>query len=145
MRSPVAHAGIDRRDSFPEGHQDHISQVAEARAKRVYLDVSLGAAPFVANIGCLTMRDSARSLCARDFFSVPQVGSYYNPDELTELMKSVNSIPAYIERCDYFLVVCPTTEHADMQNVICDYGSWTRRGLPTRARASERACLQYDS
>ena len=77
-----------------------------------------------------------RRAFGRDYISVPQVGSYYNPDELTELMKSVNSIPAYIERCDYFLVVCPTIEHADMQNVICDYGSWTRRGLREQARVT---------
>ena len=63
-----------------------------------------------------------------DFFSVPQQGSYYATETLTELTKAVDSIPAFIERCTHFFVVCPTIQHDDMSDVVCDFASWERRG-----------------
>ena len=63
-----------------------------------------------------------------DYFSVMQAGDYYNPEVITELMNAVNSIPAYIERCSHFFVVCPTTQHADLDDVMCSYATWRRRG-----------------
>ena len=45
-----------------------------------------------------------------------------------DLMKAVNSIPAYVERSSHFFAICPTVTHGDLDDVICDYGSWLERG-----------------
>ena len=47
---------------------------------------------------------------------------------MTELMKAVNSIPAYVERCTHFLAICPTIQHRDLDEVACDFASWLERG-----------------
>ena len=39
-----------------------------------------------------------------DFISVPQVGTYHDPDAAAELMKAVLSIPAFVERSTHFFV-----------------------------------------
>ena len=44
-----------------------------------------------------------------DYISMPQVGVYH-PSALSDLVKSVHSIPAYVERCTHFFVLCPTTK-----------------------------------
>ena len=50
-----------------------------------------------------------------DFVSVPQIASSYSglsveeeAGRTSELMKAVNSIPAYVERCTHFFAICPT-------------------------------------
>ena len=44
------------------------------------------------------------------------------------LVKAVNSIPAYIERSTHFFVVCPEVEHLDLPGVVCNLSSWFDRG-----------------
>ena len=54
-----------------------------------------------------------------DFISVPQVSASYTElaaqdsadgaGQLSDLMKAVNSIPAYVERCTHFFTICPPT------------------------------------
>ena len=71
----------------------------------------------------------ARAPCAGlDYFSIPQIGSYFNGDVQSELVKAVNSIPAYIERSSHFFVVCPTVEHLNFPDELCNFGSWQARG-----------------
>ena len=62
-----------------------------------------------------------------DYFSVPQKGMYHSPrtpGTAAELLKSINSIPAYIERCSHFFVLCPTIQHKDLADISCGFGSW---------------------
>ena len=71
----------------------------------------------------------ARAPCAGlDYFSIPQIGSYFNGDVQSELVKAVNSIPAYIERSSHFFVVCPTVGHLNFPDELCNFGSWQARG-----------------
>lgn len=56
-------------------------------------------------------------------------------DEALDLQcKAINSIPAYVERCELFIVPCPPITHGDLvdeetkEHVINDYASWSRRG-----------------
>ena len=44
------------------------------------------------------------------------------------LVKAVNSIPAYIERSTHFIVVCPEVKHMDLPGVVCNLSSWLDRG-----------------
>ena len=65
-----------------------------------------------------------------DIFSVPQEGTYHSPrtpGTEAELLKSINSIPAYIERCSHFFVLCPTIQHKELADISCGFGSWGRR------------------
>ena len=62
-----------------------------------------------------------------DYFSVPQVGDYHGGGQ-SDLMKAVESIPAYVERCSHFFAVTPSVEHRDLSGTMCNLGSWLRRG-----------------
>ena len=66
------------------------------------------------------------------------MGIYNAPDEMTELMKAVNSIPAYIERSTHFFALCPTVQHAELSGVLCDFGSWQSRASDPAARLARR-------
>ena len=71
-----------------------------------------------------------------DYISVPQmaVESYVElsaeeeAGQRSELMKAVNSIPAYVERSTHFFCICPTVQHHDLPGVTCSYASWLERG-----------------
>ena len=63
----------------------------------------------------------------QDYFSVPQIGEYLQGDT-SDLIKAVNSIPSYIERCSHFFACVPSVKHNDREGVMCDFGSWLSRG-----------------
>jgi len=62
-----------------------------------------------------------------DYMSVPQIGTYLDAG-VSDLMKAVESIPAYVEKASHFFAVTPTVTHADLPSVTCNYGSWLKRG-----------------
>ena len=45
-----------------------------------------------------------------------------------DMIKAVNSIPAYIEHATHFFVVSPNVNHRELPNVVCGYSSWLERG-----------------
>ena len=45
-----------------------------------------------------------------------------------DLIKAVNSIPAYIEHATHFFVVSPDVPHCELPGVVCGYSSWLNRG-----------------
>eukprot|EP00928_Gymnodinium_smaydae_P083387 TRINITY_DN66626_c0_g1_i1.p1 TRINITY_DN66626_c0_g1~~TRINITY_DN66626_c0_g1_i1.p1 ORF type:complete len:687 (-),score=81.87 TRINITY_DN66626_c0_g1_i1:47-2035(-) len=66
-----------------------------------------------------------------DYFSIPQqVG--YDPNATGDMLKAVDSIPAYVEMTDYFVVLCPTCEHSEVRDGnaprLCNYYTWKTRG-----------------
>ena len=49
--------------------------------------------------------------------------------ELIEQLKgAVESIPSYIERSSQMWILVPPVKHADLENAVCDFNSWRRRG-----------------
>mmetsp|Transcript_10167 Transcript_10167/g.26619 ORF Transcript_10167/g.26619 Transcript_10167/m.26619 type:complete len:302 (-) Transcript_10167:1934-2839(-) len=62
-----------------------------------------------------------------DYMSVPQIGTYLDAG-VSDLMKAVESIPAYVEKASHFFAVTPTVTHANLPSVKCNYGSWLKRG-----------------
>ena len=71
-----------------------------------------------------------------DAFSLPQV---FGTDSLdlsmemsnqTEAASAVQSIPAYVERCDLFIVLAPDLNHADTGE-RCNYTTWLSRWYRT--------------
>jgi len=68
-----------------------------------------------------------------DYFSVPQIGAYHTSQddaeqEASDLIRAVNSIPAYIEHTTHFFALCPTVQHSDLPEITCDFASWKMRG-----------------
>eukprot|EP00961_Rhodomonas_salina_P244878 3309269-Rhodomonas_salina.2 len=66
-----------------------------------------------------------------DFFSIPQnVG--YDLDAGADLMNAINSIPAYVQMCRHFIMLCPPLEHKNTKDgqfaAVCDMSSWAQRG-----------------
>jgi len=68
-----------------------------------------------------------------DFFSVPQrfrprrSGSH--PELMTvEMRSAVLSIPAYVDRAQYFVALVPSVSHNDSPNLRCDRATWSARG-----------------
>ena len=70
-----------------------------------------------------------------DYISVPQeVTTTYTElstggeGQASDLMKAVNSIPAYVERSSHFFAICPTVKFRESPEVVCDLGTWLGRG-----------------
>jgi len=105
------------------------AQIAESR-KLMQLDAN----------GVLT--DVKDGLIWMDFFSIPQISDRVGSFDqcLEENLKAVNSIPAYVERCDYFWVLTPNAVHAD-SGIVCDFDSWRSRGWCRLEEWANALCL----
>lgn len=64
-----------------------------------------------------------------DYFSVPQADSEKQAD-------SIRSIPQYVSKAAYFLVLCPATQHEGGH--VCDFISWAARGWCRLEETSRR-------
>ena len=81
-----------------------------------------------------------------DYFSIPQItdrrdskGGNIPPG----VASAIESIPAYVETAQYFVVLAPVVEHAD-DGSLMDYTTWRDRGWCRVERAS-RALSQGDT
>ena len=69
-----------------------------------------------------------------DWFSIPQITPRMlgcNVSDMSntrsDMQKAVDSIHAYVEASDIFLVLCPSVQHTD-RGEICNQLSWASRG-----------------
>ena len=67
-----------------------------------------------------------------DYFCCPQDVTGL-PDHREEFLRCACSMPFYIQRCKFFIVVAPPLTHADMtlpsgEKMSCDLRSWSKRG-----------------
>jgi len=74
-----------------------------------------------------------------DYFSVPQlqdrsVGAD-STDAASDMGKAVMSIPAYVERSRFFVILAPEVEHVDVSGRFINYASWRSRGWCRLERA----------
>ena len=58
-----------------------------------------------------------------DYFSIPQDTQTHS----SEQRNGINSIPAYIHRCEFFVVLCPALKHATTLSPL-NHHSWAERG-----------------
>ena len=58
-----------------------------------------------------------------DYFSIPQDTHTHS----SEQRNAINSIPAYIDRCEFFVVLCPALKHATTLLPL-NHQSWAERG-----------------
>ena len=62
-----------------------------------------------------------------DFASIPQCDNELNHEQTKQAqMDAIQSIPAYVKACSFFIVLCPTIPHTT--GGICDFRSWQQRG-----------------
>lgn len=57
-----------------------------------------------------------------DYSCIPQAA-----EARLEQLDAIRSIPAYLERCDYFWVLAPEAKHDDTKE-WCNFGTWRSRG-----------------
>ena len=50
-----------------------------------------------------------------------------SPERLQEMLRAINSVPAYIQRSEVMLVLAPVVQHAE-DGTDCQYSSWKDRG-----------------
>ena len=62
-----------------------------------------------------------------DYVSMPQLNGSHTAEARSQRERALQSMPAYVERCSHFLVVCPAVEHRERQ-VVCDLSSYFRSG-----------------
>ena len=58
-----------------------------------------------------------------DYFSIPQDTQIHS----SEQRNAINSIAAYIDRCEFFVVLCPALKHATTLSPL-NHHSWAERG-----------------
>ncbi|CAE7285764.1 anks1b [Symbiodinium natans] len=59
-----------------------------------------------------------------DYFSCPQLERFSNPQNL---QKAIDSIPAYVSKCDFFMALCPVVESSAADETFSEY-TWSQRG-----------------
>ena len=78
-----------------------------------------------------------------DYFSIPQDTQTHS----SEQRNGINSIPAYIHRCEFFVVLCPALKHATSLSPLNHY-SWAERGwcrseVMSRLLSAEKGSVLY--
>eukprot|EP00913_Durusdinium_trenchii_P035974 g33658.t1 len=68
-----------------------------------------------------------------DYFSIPQLDNLsasVSVDEMgSDLQKAVESIPSYLRRCKFFVILAPAVEHVDTGELLSKH-TWSERGWP---------------
>eukprot|EP00435_Cladocopium_sp_Y103_P019095 s359_g4.t1 len=62
-----------------------------------------------------------------DFFSIPQLEMRKDSAAGTDLQNAVDSIPTYVRRSKFFIVLAPPLEHADTGQLLNEF-TWKKRG-----------------
>ncbi|CAE8611084.1 unnamed protein product [Polarella glacialis] len=65
-----------------------------------------------------------------DYFAVPQCNihaSNHPEKKLSEFQAAIRSIPSYVDRCKYFIILAPPILRPDLKDLL-DYSTWCSRG-----------------
>ena len=74
---------------------------------------------------CPTAADFASGLYVwYDYFSIPQGAA--RPESLVR-QNAIHSIPSYVARCEFFVVLCPAFKHTDQDRTL-SHATWGERG-----------------
>lgn len=123
-----------------EGHEIFLPDDWESFLKGVSIGSGLEVQELEAKGARVKERDAAtlvndvgNSLIWIDYMSVPELKARSSAfisessDTDGDFLNAVNSIPAYVERCDYFWICAPSAIHADT-GVPCNLNTWHSRG-----------------
>ncbi|CAE7590777.1 BMY1 [Symbiodinium natans] len=137
MAAFVSHQWLAKHHPDPDLRQIRILQ----GALKLLLTSESGSVPLdimtegsVPNAKPLPMKDfQAKPLFLwYDYFSVPQLEDrkfYAAADERdgSQQALAINSIPAYVSRCRFFLALCPVVD-CPWEDKVLSAASWSRRG-----------------
>ncbi|CAE7600803.1 Kinase D-interacting substrate of 220 kDa [Symbiodinium microadriaticum] len=74
-----------------------------------------------------------------DFFSCPQSASAEQPRQL-----AIRSIPTYVDRCQFFIILCPPVQHTE-QEFTLNRRSWESRGWCRLERMAQELTTRADA
>lgn len=129
----VSHQWVAVQHPDPEFQQMRVLQAALRRLMRGQGVVPLDyVTETVTTAKPLPMKEFQTSLFLwYDYFSIPQqeVREAYAADESdgSQQAKAINSIPGYVAKCRFFLVLCPFLESGSGAHVLSAL-TWSRRG-----------------
>eukprot|EP00403_Amphidinium_massartii_P023779 CAMPEP_0178395682 /NCGR_PEP_ID=MMETSP0689_2-20121128/13344_1 /TAXON_ID=160604 /ORGANISM="Amphidinium massartii, Strain CS-259" /LENGTH=539 /DNA_ID=CAMNT_0020016343 /DNA_START=211 /DNA_END=1830 /DNA_ORIENTATION=+ len=111
----------EQADLFKEEDYDAFLKGVSAGTSRAmsHIEVSISTRDF--RSGTEFFNEVVSGFVWLDYHSIPQASK----DE--DFYKAVNSIPRFVNRCDYFWVCAPTAMHEELQQQR-DFSSWRRRG-----------------
>ncbi|CAE7584650.1 ankrd52 [Symbiodinium natans] len=75
-----------------------------------------------------------------DYLCVPQGSS---PDAIKNRQHAINSIPSYVARCEYFVILCPELQHMDQPRILSQ-SSWADRGWCRTERLARELAARDD-
>ena len=141
MHSQVTHEWLSWAHPDPDGDQLRVLCRVIERWKRGELDTEMDPMHTILYKHKFTTKAKDwESMLKRtyfwvDWFSMPQPGAEKVEDIGEEAMdvlrtegtKAIRSIPAYVERSDFILILVPSLYHSDRKVPTC-YRTWRRRG-----------------
>jgi len=85
---------------------------------------------------------TSANLCSADHRTMSTASADGQITKLVQQLKAaVDSIPSYIERSSMMWVLVPPVKHASIDDAVCDFSSWRRRGwCRMEFAASKLAC-----
>jgi len=154
----ISHQWVSNEHPDPDGKQLKVFQGAMSNL----LSGSIPAQPGVSDaffsvfLGwpSLTLPDLSASTIFvwYDYFCIPQYtisaeSRSFSQNSFEAQRKAIASIPAYVDRCDFFVVLCPLMKHATTHSTL-DYDSWAERGwcrteAMTRNLSVKNGCVLF--
>lgn len=129
-----SHQWLGTRQADPEGKQFKVLQEALKKIISRKVKVQTGLLQLLAHgkVSQLTADEISKISSGYvwfDWTSIPQITMRTGDGDDTgsDMLKAVNSIPAYVEAADIFLVLCPVERHSE-SGQLCGYSSWAKRG-----------------
>eukprot|EP00397_Hematodinium_sp_SG-2012_P001876 GEMP01001881.1.p1 GENE.GEMP01001881.1~~GEMP01001881.1.p1 ORF type:complete len:798 (+),score=186.69 GEMP01001881.1:195-2588(+) len=137
-RNPVifiSHQWLSVRHPDPEGNQLKVLQQALKRLIAGHEVRSTGVSSMLYRKDEVNRKWGKTLRNARiwyDYFSIPQIT--YDPECRADLLRAVQSIPAYVEMSSHTFILSPPIAHREFVDkttgrpTMCDYYSWLERG-----------------
>lgn len=129
-------------NAIPDPDFKQLSILKEAlqnlMADTTHISIHLGSQLFHGASTTITAEDlKAQPLFVwYDYFSCPQFAAALPGQDVgKELQKAISSIPAYVERSEFFMILAPSMRHAD-RDLVLGYSSWRSRGWCRAERAA---------
>ena len=126
----ISHQWVSAHHPDPEGQQLKVFQAAmvnllngSTEAKPTLWSESLSFAVGWRPHFAMTDISGSNVVVWYDYFSIPQDTQIHS----SEQRNAINSIPAYIDRCEFFVVLCPALKHATTLSPL-NHHSWAERG-----------------
>ena len=154
----ISHQWVSNQHPDPDGQQLKVFQGAMSNLLNGSIPAQPGVSDafFSAFLGWpgLALPDLSASTIFvwYDYFCIPQHtisadSRSFSQNSFEAQRKAIGSIPAYVDRCDIFVVLCPLMKHATTHSTL-HYDSWAERGwcrteAMTRNLSVKNGCVLF--